>query len=289
MTALYREMNLAQLEIAYSPSSMIGGDYMPFIQRYISESAAARQHLDCVCDVQYGSRKNQVFDLFHGRHPKIGKPPLHLFIHGGYWQELSHKESAFMAGSLVNRGISFAALNYTLAPLGSIKEMVDECYQCLEYMVRNSDELDIDPLNISISGHSAGAQLLMQLLIQYQHTPEVKGVRLAIPISGIYDLTPLCHTSINRPLFLTHELASELSPQFQSAKISQSVLVAVAENDTNEFRRQAREYHEKLREAGVDSEFIELQTLNHFDIVLEVKNQAFPIIRSIVSAASKPV
>lgn len=36
-------------------------------------------------------------------------PPLHVFVHGGYWQELSEAESSFAALDMVPRGAAFAA------------------------------------------------------------------------------------------------------------------------------------------------------------------------------------
>ena len=282
MTSLYREMNAEQLEIAYAPSSAIGGDYGPFVARYIEQSALARTSLDCLQDLQYGSSSTQVLDFFHGANPGIKKRPLHLFIHGGYWQELSHKESATMADALVKNGISFAVMNYTLAPIGSIDEMVEECRQCLAYLVSNSDRLGVDINKISVSGHSAGAQLLLKMLSEYSDDISVNAVGLAIAISGIYDLRPICHTSINAPLALSQSKATELSPQFQNLVFSGSVLIAVAENDTDEFRRQALEYHQKLQHAGIHSNWVDCGGLNHFDIILEMENGAFPILQSIV-------
>ncbi len=282
MTTLYREMSPEQLEIAYSPSSAIGGDYAPFVQRYVDESAWARESLRCLCDVRYGDENEQVFDLFYANGSSTKKRPLHLFIHGGYWQELSQKESATMAKPLVERGVTFVAVNYTLAPDADIEQMVDDCHRCLVYLVQNSNELGIDPDNISISGHSAGAQLLMHMLAQYQDEPLMQGVGLVVLISGIYDLTPICHTSINEPLFLDQDRARRLSPQFAESTFSQSVLIAIAEKDTGEFRRQAKEYHEKLIEAGTPSRLVDCGGLNHFNIILEMEKGAFPIIQSIV-------
>lgn len=42
--------------------------------------------------------------------------PLLVFVHGGYWQELSKNEAAFAAHHVVSAGVSFAALGYGLAP-----------------------------------------------------------------------------------------------------------------------------------------------------------------------------
>ena len=55
------------------------------------------------------------------------RPPVLVFFHGGYWQELSKQESAFAAPQCLARGIAYAAVDYTLAPKATLSAIVDEC------------------------------------------------------------------------------------------------------------------------------------------------------------------
>ena len=67
----------------------------------------------CDLDLKYGPGDEETLDLFIPDGP--GSPPLHIFIHGGYWQLLSKNESSFAAPTFQKQGSAFAALNYTLA------------------------------------------------------------------------------------------------------------------------------------------------------------------------------
>ena len=279
--SLYRGLTAEQLEREYSPSSMVGGDISQYINSYQEISESARHQYPVIEDIQYGDRDDMVFDFFRCENPK---GPLHIFIHGGYWQALSHKDSAVFAAALLPLGIQLAVINYTLAPAASIDRMIEQCGACFNYIIEHADALSVDPLNITISGHSAGAQLLMQMLNQFQHHYNVAGVRLALPISGIYDLQPLCFTSINTPLKLHRNSAAALSPMFNDSAIAQRVVIVVAENDTAEFRLQASDYLRHLTKNKVEAELILCRSLNHFDIILSLQQPNNLILQRIVTA-----
>lgn len=267
MAKTYRNMSSEQLEREYSPSSSIGGDYLPYIEQYITQSQNARDTLPVLLDLRYGDNPAQLLDLFH---PGGLSCPLHIFIHGGYWQELSHKESSPMAPYLLEQGIALATLNYTLAPEATIDEMVLECQQAIQWLVTHASRLNIDADNFTISGHSAGAQLAAMALIQWQqHASKiVQRIRKASLISGIYDLTPIPLTSINHSIGLDDEAALRLSPAHYSTKLSTPIKILVAEQDTSEFKRQGRAYYQHLKMLGTAVEFFELPDKNHFDIIL---------------------
>lgn len=46
--------------------------------------------------------------------------PLFVYIHGGYWQDLSRDISAYCVRPLARAGTRVAILGYTLAPHGKI-------------------------------------------------------------------------------------------------------------------------------------------------------------------------
>ena len=261
-------MDAEELEIQYSPSSQIGGDYQPYIDRYRVESAQARHLLPTRLGLAYGDQPSQTLDLYQAGEPGT---MLHIFVHGGYWQELSSRDSAVMAKAITGRNIPFVTINYSLAPVARIDQMIDECYQAVSFVLREAKLLEIDPASISLSGHSAGAQLIWMMLCRYRSDPLFEAIKSVVLISGIYDLEPLCFTSINTPLGLTVESTSELSPMHNIAIPLIPCVVVVAEHDTREFRRQAKDFYNRLLAAEVPSCFIEVQGRNHFDIILDLE------------------
>ena len=142
-------MSLAERADAYSPSTMVGGDLAPFLKVYRDESAAAYAALPEVQTLAYGERPSQTLDLVL---PAVQSPvPLHVFIHGGYWQELSKKESFFAAQGTLSQGIAFAALDYTLAPDADMDAIVAEVVAALRYLRAQADDLGIDAKRIVVS------------------------------------------------------------------------------------------------------------------------------------------
>jgi len=188
----YHIMGKEKLEREYSPSSCIDDIAVP-LGKYSSLSHAARVNLKDQChrNVKYGPEERAHMDIFA---PKGDGPfPVHIFIHGGYWQELSKEESSFAAPNFLDHNIIFIALDYTLAPDASLSQIIDQVRQGMRWIVSHIDAYGGDKDNITLSGSSAGAHLVAEILNgDGGHCP-VKG---ACMVSGIYDLRPLVLTYV---------------------------------------------------------------------------------------------
>lgn len=264
----YRGFSSAELEKEYSPSSMTGGDISPYLTAYEDISAAARAALDVQENLKYGPSEAHVLDYFPS--PTDNKSPLHVFIHGGYWQALSQRESAVVARPLVGDGIAFATLNYTLAPNARLEDMITECAQALMWLASQAEKLGFDPGRVTLSGHSAGAHLATMVMNRSGNALKQAGLAIGdlILISGVYDLEPIAETSINDPLQLTAQDIADLSPIHHLPLADIRTRVTVAERDTMEFIRQSRDYAELLRKAGRTVSFDLQPGRHHFDIIL---------------------
>jgi len=262
----YRSMPPSVLEREYSPSSMLGGDISDYIAIYAERSAAARRNFPCREDLRYGPEPAQVLDFFPAASPDA---PLFVFIHGGYWQELSHKESAPMAPQLLEAGFAFATLNYTLAPKATLAVMIAEIARALRFLREGASDLGFDPGRITLSGHSAGAHLAAMHIMREGSPFASDGLEHLLLLSGIYDLEPITLTSINEPLRLSAAQARALSPMFLTPVIHPRVTVAVAERDTREFRRQSKDFALHLGRQGLAVRQLLVAGRNHFDIILD--------------------
>ncbi len=264
---LYRGFSQAELEREYSPSSMIGGDLSPYLASYCALSAQARANLPVRENLAYGTTPKQVLDFFPA---PAANAPLHVFIHGGYWQALSQRESAMMAPVLHENGQAFATLNYTLAPFARLGEMVAECRDALLWLASQAQDLGYDPAQVTLSGHSAGAQLAAMVMATASNDLAQAGLRVrnVILISGIYDLEPISLTPVNDPLQLSKVEVHDLSPSLNLPLPGPRYRITVAERDTPEFIRQSRDYAERLRKAGHSVSFDLQQGKHHFDIIL---------------------
>jgi arylformamidase len=256
-------------EREYSPSSCIGGNYGPFIQAYKSESELAYQRCAHLKNLAYGLKPPNTLDLFlpSGKSSSPGKPmPLLVFIHGGYWQELSKEASVFAAADCVAQGFAFCAIDYTLAPHADIQTIIQECKSALAWLHAHAAEYGFDPHQIVVAGSSAGAHLASLCAL----CEGVKGVAL---VSGIYDLEPLIGTSVNPALQLTPQTARDASPQHKPLTFFPNTVVCWGSVETAEFKRQSREFARKIAmrsNVGATLEQFEIADRNHFDVIMSL-------------------
>jgi arylformamidase len=264
----WRALPIAELEREYSPSSAIGGNYQPYIDQYAQRSAAARawfacQHLvNAQYGLPYGTSSTQTLDVFLPAKQGSGLPPLVVFIHGGYWQALSKNESQFAAVDAVHAGLAHAVIEYTLAPQASVAAIVDECVQAVQFLQANAAQFGFDSQRIIVTGSSAGAHLAAMVALR---CPFVRGTVL---VSGIYELEPLIHTTINDALGLTAGSAQAVSPQLQNLAGFPSSLLALGEIETAQFKQQGAVFAQSIPKARN----ITITNKNHFDIVLDLLN-----------------
>lgn len=157
-----------------------------------------------------------------------------VYIHGGYWQQLSAAESLFNAADARRHGVSLAAVEYSLAPKATIEQIIEECVEQVRAIV---DEWS--PSRVVLAGCSAGAHLVAWCL----RDPSVRDrVDAAVFLSGIFDLRPLVSTSINEPLHLDDERARRLSPMFFTGPHFVPSLVAVGGHEPPAFIKQSRDF-----------------------------------------------
>ena len=259
--------NLSKLQIAkeYNPSSIIGGNYSPYINKYIDDSLSSRNKYQSSI-YYYGPRKSNIIEFAHLKNNP--KSPLIVFIHGGYWQELSIKHSYFPAKGAIENKFAYASIDYTLAPNLQLSEIVNECSEAIKWIVDNSHYLGIDKEKIIISGSSAGAHLASMVILNKQiYSANICG---SILVSGIYEIEPLINTSINDALNLNIDEANNNSPILKSLKIFPPSLIVYGEIETLEFKRQSNSFINKLLDFKCKTKFFEISNKNHFDVILDL-------------------
>src|SRR5258708_17881032 len=120
--AIYRGMDRAALDAAYNNGAAVA-DSPDWLARWQELSAAVRSGPRARLDIPYARRPRARFDYFASG---AGKPPLFVFIHGGYWQRNDKDMFAFLAGVPRAHGIDVALVAYTLAPQARLTDIVGE-------------------------------------------------------------------------------------------------------------------------------------------------------------------
>lgn len=280
-TALGLGLPDAEREAAYSPSRCIGGDYRPFVQAYADQSHRARQQAaglgarHAVLPLPGQGTAHVELWCPPGPAPAAGWPLL-LYLHGGYWQELSAAQSCFAAAAWLPRGAAFAALEYTLAPAITVAGIVQQCRQAYAMLVQQAARWGLDPTRLVVAGSSAGAHLAAMVGLagwrQAQGLPPPAGLLL---VSGVYWLAPLVGTGINQALGLTPADAAALSPALQPlAGFASPGVVCVGEIETPAFHAQSQAFAALLAGAGLAAPSFQVPARHHFDIILDLADPA---------------
>lgn len=262
-----RLLDPAVREREYTPSSATGGSWRPFLERYVDESARAWQTVAGTRGLRYGAAPRQTLDFFPAPAGSVA-PGLLVYIHGGYWQELSTAESAFLAPAWHAAGFAHAVVGYTLAPAATVPGIVAECRAALAWLHAHATSLGFDPAQVVIAGSSAGGHLAAACADRAPY--QVRGI---VPVSGVFDVAPLIGTSINDALGLDAATAAALD-LFASERRFVPAVVAWGEVETAEFKRQSREFAARLARDGTPCETLAVPGRNHFDVVLELGDPA---------------
>ncbi|XP_066999176.1 kynurenine formamidase isoform X1 [Anabrus simplex] len=252
-------------------------------------SEAAKAAVPCVLGVQYGPTEGQRLDIYGGENiPKDA--PIVVYIHGGYWQELSKDISSYCVQPLYKAGIRVIILGYDLAPRVRLGDIVEEMNAAGKYILDLAQKLQ--SRSVWFMGHCAGAHLIMMLLTSdwFNQLPESQQslVQGCVLISGIYDLAPLVYTHLNPALDLTID-EIELYSAFPkrtwiplSLKDKLKVLVTIAAHDSPEFKRQNEEFQNLLRKTCKQVEFLTVPNVDHFDTVENLQNEDFTLTKRII-------
>ncbi len=262
----------------YSPSVLVS-DLSWYLREYAARSAQARKTLSWrVC--AYGPSPAEQLIFFPAAEPDA---PLHVYIHGGYWQELSKEDSCFAAPDFVARGAAFAAIGYGLAPAHRLDEIVAMVRRGVRWLYDNAPGLSVDPGSIFLSGSSAGAHLVAMCLLDH---PDPGSVRLADVVhgasllSGVYDLEPLVRTYVGEAMGLTAAEAVRNSPVRLPHGRFPPLIIARGENETKAFADQHDRFVRALHDAAAPVTDMVVTPRNHFDLPFELGDPASPLGRA---------
>jgi len=277
--AVYQSYNPDALYAQYNNRGMVP-NFQDFADNFARRSEAVRtSDMAMALNIAYGGRDAQQIDLFL---PGVENLPLHVFIHGGYWQWNDRKPYAFVAEQLVPAGAAVATVGYPLCPSVGFRELCDSVRAAIAHLWRHAGDYGYDRGRIHISGHSAGGHLTA--LMAATDWPSVDGdlpvdlIKSAIPISGVFDLEPILYTPIGDPLGLDADEVHVLSPLFLPAPGKGPVTVAVGGDESDEFHRQADTYRDHLRGQSVDADVLDIAGKHHFSVVAELAVPESPLL-----------
>jgi len=114
-------------------------------------------------DFAYGAHPRQIFDIWLAQ-SKDGKPaPLVIHIHGGGFRGGDKRVPPGTAQRYLEKGVSFASINYRLSDVGPYPIMMEDAARCLQTIRHRAREWNLDPKRVACYGGSAGAGISLWL------------------------------------------------------------------------------------------------------------------------------
>jgi arylformamidase len=128
-------------------------DFQRYAEFNINESKKARDELECLLDVPFGSTVEETLDIFPAQDPDA---PILVFIHGGYWHSNSSEEFSWVARGPVALGFTVVITNYALCPKITLPEITRQSRAAIAWVQCSSKTFSGSRRRIYVAGHSAG-------------------------------------------------------------------------------------------------------------------------------------
>ena len=242
-----------------------GRPYYPqLLQDFGQWSEAAAVQGMAQLDVAYGAHPRQRLDVFPCAVEQA--QGVLLYLHAGYWQSRDKSLFHWLAPHFNRRGLHVVLANYPLCPEVSLAQLINMLEPAVNAAHSAKPGWQNRPL--VLAGHSAGGHLTCELGMQHAAYPQALGrVDGLWAMSGIYDLPPLCGTTLNERLQLSVEQAQSLSPMQRALPLDLPAVWVVGAEETAEFLRQNRQMHEAWAAQGNWSACAEVAGADHFSLL----------------------
>lgn len=281
MSFNWRRLGSEDLEAQFNPRMAVP-DFQRHFIGWTERSAAAKARINGEYDIRYGAGKLQTLDL-HRPSNDNGSAPLVLLVHGGYWRGLDKDTMTFAAEPFLAAGGVVANLNYDLCPAVSLDTIVRQMQEALAFCAGRAAEWGADAARLHVIGHSAGAHLAAMMAAapwpaDLPAPPSIASLGL---VSGVYDLEPVLHVSVNADIRLDDAMARRNSvmgfPPRLNGILRGPVLVAAGDAEPEGWQAQSVDFHQACRDAGTPAHLMRINGANHFDILYPLVDPAKPL------------
>jgi arylformamidase len=256
-------------------------EHAQIFARYAREAAAFRDEAasKATLGISYGPSPRQYFDLF----APSPDGPVAMFIHGGYWRATDPSMYSQCARGVFAHGVTVAVAGYDLSPKVSLATIIEQMRQAAIALWKRTRR------PITAYGHSAGGHLAACLLATDWTSidPELPAdmVPAAYAVSGVFDLTPLLHVSMNADYKLDEASARAISPLYWAAPAGRVLDAVVGGAELPEFLRQSRAMVDTWSNGGTRTRYEEIPGANHFTAIDPLNDPSSPMTARLVELA----
>ncbi len=230
--------------------------------------------------------RRQTLDL-HLPETAVRKPPLVVFIHGGFWTltDDEYQIGPAFADALLPSGVAVALVRYRLAPAVTHPAEAQDIAAAVAYLIRSADKYGYDAKRIYLAGHSAGAHLAALVALDGSylgaHRLSPRSLAGVLAFSGIYDLRPKPESAEQQKLAVrqafgeTPEKFASSSPVTHARADAPPFLILGAENDFPGFLVDGKRFADALRNADHKQVMqLLLPDHDHFSLVQSIGQDA---------------
>jgi acetyl esterase/lipase len=257
-----------------------------------------------ISDVRYIEGEGpQLLDLYLPGKPADELRPAVLLIHGGGWaigDKADARERQF-AELMMDEGYVAISINYTMTAYegavwkskrlkGAWPQNIHDCKNALAWMVKNADELGVDPHRLAVMGGSAGGHLALLTGLSNETTEFGDGcfgggtVRCIIDFYGIPDIRRWGGKAfIDEPEAEHPEIWALASPVEHLAEDSPPILIVHGTEDPTVHIELSDEFVEVLKHMDIPYEYVKIPGAKHSFGLHPPQQDLTPVVREFLS------
>jgi arylformamidase len=259
---VYKQYNQEQLNGQYNTRLHVPG-YAKYFERWEKLSRETEKQHRVVKDVSFGKNEKERMDIYPAT---ASQSRVVVFLHGGYWHLLDKSMFHFLAEHYLSLGVTTVLVNYPLAPLVDIGEIVLSCRKALRWLYGNVEGFNGDPSQLYVIGHSAGGHLASMLMVEN----ELNFIKGIVSLSGLFRLEPVMRSYINEAIEMNDKTAFDNSPVFLNPAFDCPLLLVTGIRESDEFKDQSEELYNRWQKKLDKIELITVPGKNHYSILESV-------------------
>jgi arylformamidase len=258
------------IEKQYNPRATVTPEQLAHLSELDAQlSEQTRQKYVGRYDLRFGEGPLETADFFY-----CGKPnrPVMVFFHGGYWRARDKKDYSFVVNGLLPLDCSVVVMNYDLCPAVTVQQIVAQTKRGLEWIEKQAASWQVDPDQIYVSGHSAGAHIIAATLAHTGAAFQLKRhkIKKAYLISGVFNVEPVLQISVNEEVKLKPSDVQELSPVRHPFSPDVAYEVIVGGDEPKDWIGESERMAAHLRSQGCEVGLHVLPNLHHFTVLHEM-------------------
>jgi arylformamidase len=266
-------------EVEYNNRARVP-EHPAIFERWKADAGTFRvNHRNAELGLAYGPSPRQHLDLFWPDAARDAR--IVTFIHGGYWRSLDPFQFSHLAAGPNKRGLAVAMIGYDLCPSVTVAQIIEQIRSAVVFLGKRHGG------PILVCGHSAGGHLAACMVATDwpARDPALRADLTAagLSLSGVFDLEPLVHTSMNSDLRLDPPEARRVSPMHWKLPAGARAFEAwVGAQESAEFLRQSRHIADAWRGGGIAAGYHEVGGANHFTIIDPLVEPDSPLTERLV-------